>query len=154
MQQKKHDYLSKINILFSKELTQPFWFPFILRLFLVLCLSQDTALTDLCIKHPGSFLHQPSQFFSRLFSISVSFPFLRIYFSTLRADGHLRFFIQISTNSKARCYLGPAVAADEVKVSASEDGRLSNLEADWAFQLLLLCLNLAVDELKKLQVRL
>ena len=109
---------------------------------------------DLCIKQSGSLFHQPRQFFSRLFSISVSFPFLRICFSTLRADGHLRFFIQISTNSKARCYLGPAVAADEVKVSACEDGRLSNLEADWAFQLLLLRLDLAVDKFEKLQVRL
>ena len=53
-----------------------------------------------------------------------------------------------------RCYLGPAITADEVEIAAGEYWRSSNLQADWAFQLLLLSLDLAVDELKQLQVRL
>ena len=111
----------------------------------------------LCIKQSSSLLHESGQFFGRLFSVSVSLPFFRIPFPTLRADGHLKCFIQLSTNqggSFARRYLGSAIAADDVEVGAGEDGRCSDLEADRAFQLLLLRLDLAVDELEKLQVRL
>ena len=51
-----------------------------------------------------------------------------------------------------RFYLGSAVAANKMKIGAHEDWRGGDLEADRAFQLLLLGLDLAVDELEQLQV--
>ena len=51
-------------------------------------------------------------------------------------------------------YLWSAVAADEVHVIAGKDGDGGSLKADRALQLLLPRLNLHVDELQQLQVRL
>ena len=64
------------------------------------------------------------------------------------------FFDQLRRIDVDMGYLGPTVAANEVEISAGEDRRGGDLEADRAFQLLLLRLDLAVDELEKLQVQL
>ena len=46
------------------------------------------------------------------------------------------------------------MAADDVEIRAGEDGRQSNVEADWTFELFFLCLNFALDKLYQLQVEL